>query len=296
MGSNRWFRNGGPWVLLFAVAVPFVQADVLPFDYSENFNFFGDQVNNICGRGVCGAIAAINSFVFLENQYPSIYDSKLLPNYDATNNNDPIDAANFAVDGWKVGGNPARQGYYTRGDGANNQDPVWNSDYLATKKDWFHDYAPGTTVFASMWFNGGGGYPTIEFLAKEIQDQEDVEFLVKDTATAGDNVYHALTLTGVSCMDFNYTDCSITYQDPNNPTVQYSTAVSPLGPGGSLTFSDLPGTGISNTPMYIDGAFAESPVPEPGSLLFLATAIAGCVLCRVLSRRNSSRLSFRKSS
>jgi len=258
---------------LCGVAVPFACADVAPFNYSENFNLFGDQENNLACRpnGACAAVAVINSMVFLENQYPTIYDSKLLPNYDPLNNNDPTDAANFAVDGWKVDNNPARQGYYTRGDDNNNQSLVWDTAYLATKMDWFGDYAPGTTAFASMW-NGGAGYPTVAFLAQQIMQQEDVEFFVKDTGDpAGNTLYHALTLTGIGCTGANYTNCSITYQDPQNPALNQNTAIAGTGPGGSLSFN------YDGSAVFIDAAFAESPVPEPSSLVLIAIGIAGLI-------------------
>ena len=41
-----------------------------------------------CGAVACGPTAAVNSFVFLENQYPSIYDHLLVPD---TNGNRMVD-------------------------------------------------------------------------------------------------------------------------------------------------------------------------------------------------------------
>jgi hypothetical protein len=262
----------------FGITGQLANADpILPFNYSENFGLFGGQLNNVCpAMGVCAAISAINSFVFLEKQYPKVYDNKLLPNYDATKNNDPTDARNFATKGWQTDKNPARKGYYTRGDSAKNQDPVWNSDFLATKKDWFNDFAPGTTMFASMWFKDGG-YPTLAFLSTEIKNKEDVEFFVKDKTTSGNTIYHALTLTGISCTGKNFTNCSITYQDPNKPTVNQSTMVSLTGPGGSISFTSLPGSGINKTNLYIDAAFAESPIPEPSFLFLVGLALVGLI-------------------
>src|SRR5437879_4677220 len=121
----------------------------MPFDYNEEFDNFG-KTPNACPasnpKGICAAVAAINSFIFLENQYPGIYDNKLTPNIQGAkpNQTDPTDRDNFGVNGWQVGTNPPRQGYYAR-------PGTVGGDYIQTKKDWFNDYAPGTTNFDSYF-------------------------------------------------------------------------------------------------------------------------------------------------
>jgi hypothetical protein len=63
-----------------------------------------------------------------------------------------------------------------------------------------------------MISSGGKGFPTIDFLANEIRDHEDVELVVD---IAGDGA-HIISLTAISCdKDAN---CSMRYQDPNDPT------------------------------------------------------------------------------
>lgn len=52
------------------------------FGGTEDFNLFGKQLNfcPVVGPGgVCAAVAAINSFIFLENRYPSRYGNLLTP-------------------------------------------------------------------------------------------------------------------------------------------------------------------------------------------------------------------------
>jgi hypothetical protein len=257
---------------LFAASAPF--AGAAAFNYTENFNNFGDQQNFTCPAapgGVCGAVAAINSFIFLENTYPNVYNmpktpGKLTPNYNAANNNDPTDANNFAAAGWQVGANPARQGYYQRTGTA-------SGDYVATLADWFGDYAPGTSVL-NNWYAGSAQNnrtPTVADLAGEIKDQEDVEFFVQNG-----NFYHVLTLTGISCNVDGA--CRMTWQDPNDPT--NPNFVSNI----ANTAGQLSITGVTGAPgaVNITAAFSESPVPEPAAFLLLGSGIAALLVRRRL--------------
>jgi hypothetical protein len=234
----------------------------------------GVQNNFSCGtKGACGAVSTINSFIYLEKQFPTIYGNKLTPNYNAAANTDFTDANNFGFAGWQVPPNPARQGYYPRPGGA-------ESDFIATKKDWINDYAPGTTVF-DTWWSGSPDHnraPTINDLAGEMHDKEDVEFFVQGT-----NFFHVLLLTGVMC-DAQM-NCSITYQDPNDPAQAnpnqtmaktYTTNVT-LG-ANNISFTGVPGSGFAGA-VNVTAAFAESPVPEPGTCLLLIASVLGVVGC-----------------
>jgi hypothetical protein len=235
---------------------------VLPFDYSNNFDNYGKQPN-LCPpanpKGICAAVAAINSFIFLQNQYPSIYDNKLAPNAGGAkpNQTDVQDAEDFGVNGWQVGGNPPRQGYYPRPGDA-------YGDYLATKQDWIEDRVPGMTTYEAR-YAGRGGVPDIAWLAEQIRKGQDVEFFV-----LGEGFFHALTLVGVYCKEADYKKCGIKYQDPNDPnTLQ----MQDLGMGGGgLSLDGVPGSSFKGA-VTITGAFAESPVPEPATVVFVAAGL-----------------------
>jgi PEP-CTERM motif len=260
----------------FAVALVFTAlgiqpARAVPFDYSEDFSLFGQQLNNTCPTmGVCAAITAINSFAFLQNGNAGIYDRNLLPNYNALTKTDPIDATAFATGSWAEPSFPHSDdtptpdsdiGYYARV-AQPGFDP--NLTYLATKMDWISDHVPGNSTTFSIALT-----PTIDQLASDIRMQQDTEFFVKDGATGGTAFYHALTLTRVMCDASG--NCSIQYQDPNAPTVQQPlTAVSVVG--GRLQFTGVPGSGFAGA-VFIDAAFDESPVPEPSSVLLLSAGL-----------------------
>jgi len=251
----------------------------VPFSYSEDFSKFGRVQNQNCGiGGICGAVAMVNSFVFLQNMYPGIYGPTPLVSADPT-----ADSLKFALDGWQTGTNPARTGYYNRvAAGTTGIKELWE-----TKVDWVTDYAPGTTVFAGMtafvdstadWKLGQFvtlGYPTIAFLAQEIKNGEDVEASISKLDNTGS---HAITLTGIACDAQN--NCTLKYQDPNFPTVERSVPLNlNAGQGNRIQFSEA---GTFDADVYLYLAFAESPVPEPGTI---ALGAIGLILIVVFRRR-----------
>ena len=271
-----------PWVRLAILLGTAASAWGAAFSYSNDFNKYGKVQNQNCGiGGICGAVAMINSFVFLQNMYPQVYGNSPLVS------NDPAaDAMKFALGGWQAGNNPARQGYYNRiPQGQTGIKELWE-----TKVDWVNDYAPGTTVFAGMtafvdstetWKAGQFvqlGYPTIAFLAEEIRRGEDVEASIATLTNSG---AHAITITGIACDDQN--NCTLKYQDPNFPTMERSVALTMNAMmGNRLQFSEV---GTFNADVYLYLAFAESPVPEPGTIAFV---LVGFTVLVVLKRRSVS--------
>src|SRR5882724_6340564 len=99
---------------------------------TETFGNFGEQPNTCptIPHGVCAAAAAINSFIFLENQYPGKYGNMLTPGVQGQkpNQTDPNDLALF--------GNL----FYS---GPSNDDLAGWNNYADTKANWFNTHAPG---------------------------------------------------------------------------------------------------------------------------------------------------------
>jgi hypothetical protein len=256
------------WVLALsfsAALAPLANAETVAFNYQENFNYFGDQANFSCGgKGACGAVSSVNSFIFLENQYPTIYANDVLtPNYDPLTNTDQKDAQNFGFSGFGP-----YQGYYPRPGDA-------YGDYIQTLEDWFTNYSPGNTIL-NAWYSGSNDYdyaPGILDIAGEIQANEDVEFFVQGTS-----FFHVMTMTGIQCDQTNK-NCTITYQDPNAPTVQ-QTANLIIAPDGSLSFTGVPGSGQPNLTVNITGMFSESPTPEPSTFVLIGGGLLGLFAAR----------------
>jgi hypothetical protein len=214
-------------------------------------------------------MASINSFAYLQTRYPDLYRGRLLPNGDQDLTlpgiQADIDAGNFAVDGWQAPGGPRRLGYYNR-----TGDPYLN--YVLTKTDWFNDFAPNTTVIKNSTF-----FPQVSFFAQEIRHGEDVEFFVRKVSDPAFG--HALTLVGISCAAANYSNCSIQYQDPNNPA-QLSNPAMLVGLTGTPLAFVHPVFGN----VFIDAAFSESPIPAPGGILVMVLAVFLFALFGPISR------------
>jgi hypothetical protein len=218
------------------------------------------------------------------HNYPGLYAGKLVPGNDPNR-----DALWFAgtpgLDGWN-GPNGPRQGYYTRSAGcALFVDPAncYDQKLLETKKDWVTDFAPGTTKFASEIGvlntfppSTGGNFPTTSFLSGEMQDHEDVELIIESSTFA-----HVLGLTDIKC-DANG-NCSIRYQDPNDPTHEKSADLFKSKVNGELLFL------YNGSPVEIRSAIAESPVPEPSTLLLVSTQ---CLLLFLIAWRRRYAQAF----
>lgn len=237
----------------------------------ETWSYFGSQTNfttSFAPGGVCAAVAAINSFVFLEHQYPTTYGNSLTPNYNSATNTDYQDTLAFAYTYYTM---PA----ITLVDGMNN--------YVREKLNWFNAYAPNTTRIDSWYFGSAQNNmaPTVSSLLKEIQDGEDVELFVRNNSGS---FYHALTLTGV--FHDSVLGWGIWYKDPNDPTDEKSSILGFDGTYLTIGGDLLPTEGVS-----ILAEFSESPVPEidlhtaGGGIAFLSALFS-----LALERRRFSRM------
>jgi PEP-CTERM motif len=256
---------------IFGGAIPASRAGTIALDPSEDFNNFGKQPNFCLAGigGVCFAASAINSFFFLENQYPAIYGNKLTPNGVGAkpNQTDPKDATSFAMM-----------------TGAIDADAAGYNNFVAGKMAWLNKYAPGTTSIISEYVGSASNnsVPTLDFLSGEIQKKEDVEMFV-----VGAGVGHAIDLVSISCGP-PYNVCGMRYQDPNDPTTLQPFTQLTAGPGGALEFFGL--EGFAGSAFTIQAAFSESPVPEPSSWILMGSGLA--ILAAVRKRKVAPALAF----
>jgi hypothetical protein len=240
----------------------------------------------------CGPVAAVNSFVYLENKYPWAYDRHLVPDTE------------FPPDGIRDYDELINAAILVSGANNMNTKPTipgtWDDMFIYGKMQYIEFNVPGVTVYAAqmlgMWAWPGPPlsprppdevppipkpiwvqdwtYPTWQFIFGELHDCEDVEILLSWNGGG-----HYLTLTG-----FNWTDTDgdgvidaeeeamMMYIDPQTGA-----------PGA---------TGIWNVPVdseyeimtnyetgsVITMAVSESPIiPEPAAIMMVGLALAGLV-------------------
>lgn len=267
------------------------------YDIQKPLNLYGNLNQNaipppLLGASACGPTAVVNSYVYLEQQYPATYGRKLVPD---TIPNGLYDQAELIA----VAQSLIAPGYMNTKvavGGANSG--TWADMLIYGKSLYIEDNAPGTTVYAaqlsSTWALPGGRpadevpgipkpdwvqentIPTWQFLYDELVACEDVEILINDDAWG-----HFLTLTSFSWNDVN-NDGII--QQGEGATIDYIDPATGL-PGISPIMQQGLGTVIfvsyPNFPnAQLTMAVAESPVPEPAGL-----AVVGVGLLAVFRRR-----------
>jgi hypothetical protein len=264
------------------------------YDEVEPLNDFGtiNQTNvgaNCPGDGnnYCAPTATMNSFIYLQNAFPQVYDNDL---YVAS----------------------TTQGYYSGGTFVSTPGTYYDTDagllaqmmltgacsgttysnFIAGKVNYINTYAPGTTYFQGMslfanpdgvnWITSGQA-PTAQFLAAMLGQGEDTELLIFPAAGIG----HVLTLASI---DFNTVTNSGTIDgiDPAGGVYfDYDITVT----GGAITFTG--GVAGDNddpnnyTGYTLGAAVSESPtIPEPATLSLLLLGGAG-ILARRIRRKEA---------
>lgn len=232
---------------------------------------------NIPGRcqvgGLCAATATVNGFGYLLTTDPGAYaQTSLLKNGDPALTRDTLAA------GWISPDLVFRTGMGDQG--------AYDRNWWEALNYWFQDYAPGTTYFQGMdnvdtssWVNGSAitkGLPTYSFLLGQLHDKEVVTFKIvfHGVGCPDAGCAHALTLLGLkSTKPKGGGVRTITYLDPNAPN-QALSAVLYTDPDGGLGFF---WNNAGNPPRdaEIMAAFAESPIPEPGTLVLFGSASVG---------------------
>lgn len=264
------------------------------YDIQLDDTMFGhldqDDTEACGGAGglACGPTAAVNSFVWLQNQYPDIYDNSLI--LSATQDHDG-DLVIDEYDDWIETANALGDAQYM--DCTVCQGGTSISNFISGKQAWIEDHAPGVTTYADQNVHAAPPnniWPMWQFLYDNLVDGEDVELLVGFYDSEGNRVGgHYLTLTSFHWEDANddgvidaTETASIDFIDPQ--TGQYTVADifqnSQDGPIGS----DY-GTGGNVAVTAIESAVKESPIPEPTTALLLGS---GLVILSVRGRRRSS--------
>jgi len=250
-----------------------------------------DQSLTNCQNSGCGPTAAVNSFVFLQNMYGSIYGTNLVPAPKAGDppNKNLADVANTLL-------------------GANymNTDCVGCGtdfrDFILGKQKYIEEKSPGKTVYMALvndiWALPGGPTkpdyvrertaPTIDFLSTELADKEDVELLIKFADGSG----HYVTLTGLKWNSDTKLG-TLTFVDPDGGVGRDSNISQS---GDDPLHIDLQGADGNARAGTIFAAVSESPIltpvspslPEPETYAML---LAGLGLMGFAGRRRKQKSS-----
>lgn len=244
-------------VLAFSLGLS-APASATLYDMQWDPGLYGSlkQEDTNCPNVSCGPTAAVNSFVFLQNKYPDIYRNRLTGN----SYQDWIDTANLLIgpdymdmeccSGTK-GGTPA-------------------SNFVSGKMKYFDAFAPGTTTIHFQ------EQPTWQFLLEELKRGQDIEILLGIYETGTGRVDgHYVTVTGIKFDDINNNntidgeEASVFFVDPLDGNAAQNVLSMRNG------FLELPDYWVDGLATFIEVAVAESPIPEPGTILLFVFGIAG---------------------
>lgn len=223
----------------------------------------------------CGPTAAVNSFVWLQNSHPEIYDNNLVPiqasDLDGDNDVDEYDhmiATAIELGDPEYMDCTVCQGGTTLG------------NFIDGKRSWIEEHAPGTTVFKDVL------NPNWDFLFNELSHGEDVELLLgfyKEDGADADNAPdrdggHYITLTSFHWADADMDGvideeegAFIDFIDP--ATGMFGTAdIFQASLNGIIGISDY-GVGGEIILTIIDAAISESFIPEPEALALFAGGV-----------------------
>jgi hypothetical protein len=271
------FKLFGFWIALACILpAPALADTIFNIDLGAgNFGNLDQDDTTACADVACGPTAAVNSFVFLQNKYPDIYNSSLLldNNVNGFDYQDLIDTADALSD-------PAFM------DCAVCFGGTLRSKFISGKQDWIEMRVPGVTVYQDLL------NPTWQFLYGELVDMEDVELLFGFYDAAGNRVGgHYVTLTSFMWTDVNM-DGVVDVGE--GATIGFIDAQTGL-PATQGLFQNALGTALRTDyniggnvgQTRIDVAVSESPIPEPSTVMLVGAGL-GCLLMR---RRKRNRVS-----
>jgi hypothetical protein len=269
------------------------------------------DVDLVWGNVACCPTGATNSLLYLQNQYPGIYDQKLVPkqdqDLDGDGDKDQYDDL-IAVAGKLA--SPGSTAYMNLKPGSG----VWTDWFVYGKQKYIEEQAPGMTIyhaqFLDAWRNPDPNpevpdpavygppmsrpayvedtLPTWDFLYYELVKCEDVEIMVRWQTSGG----HCLTLKSFDWDDLDGDGIIEAGENTGgtNPTLDF---VDPwdgqchvaqmLHQDGKIWIDYEFGKG------WIGAAIAQSPIPEPFSIVFLGGTFGGVLLCRVWRRRKEGK-------
>jgi len=219
----------------------------------------------------CGPVAVTNSLWYLQNKYPGVYDTRLVPQQQVDQDGNGV--VNSYDDLIAVADNLGQNFMFT--DPANG---TWHDNLIVGKMNYIEGRLPGQTVYEAQDQWGWAHQtrpnwvqpvtPGWDFMFGELKDCEDVEILLSRFNDGG----HYLTVTGFTWNDAN----NDKFIDPSeNARIEYMDPWTGATGNSHVWNNGSPGSpGEMETDYFTDGSWisvvvSESPsrIPEPCSLI-----------------------------
>ncbi len=242
------------------------------------------------GNNGCPPTALVNSFIYLQNTYPTIYGTQLVASSST---------ADMATTAKALTGVPSGTNYLNYDFGTHSttlKDYFWGtSTYIEGKVPNQTGYlgqviSTGYTSDMPAWVNNGAAYPTWQFLFEQLQKSQAVIIFWKDVP--GGTKKHFMSVTGMNFNDANNNgtvdfseNATITYIDPKDGQ-QYTSQIWQYTDGTLRLYyhNDNYNWYSGNTKIYMAESFG--PVPLPGTLLLLGSGLLGLAGVRRRFKRN----------
>lgn len=192
--GGSWGRRCMGLTIRFGLSAMFIALTVISPVYAVTIQLPSESFGNVvqfdvpnCGAVACGPTAAVNSFVFLENQYPTIYERSLVPD---TNGNGRRDYSEMVAMAVTLSGPQYMNTTFPSG--------TFSEENLSRGgAAWGRIASPRRSVYTA-------GFPTVSVLATELANVKASNSLIgfyndQGMRTGG----HYITLTGLSWTDVN---------------------------------------------------------------------------------------------
>ena len=243
---------------------------------SYSYDSFG-HIENYGAR--CAPTATMNNFIYLSNQYSSVYSSTdIIPDWNDNGivTDDYTTSRDYLFAGW-TGPNGYREG----------MDPAFGYRWWEYRAYWLDDFAPGVTLVSGQYIDDTNMdtvpfgylvepvYPTWDYLWACMSNGLVVELgILSEYVEAA----HAVSLCSISFDDINEDGLwqdgeqrEIGFIDPNDPY--------------QVTYREVDNNPVNDGRMEIEFwfeedfgivlAFAQGPVPEPASFVLVLSSLIG---------------------
>lgn len=208
-----------------------------------------NQHKTKCPTTGCGGTAVLNSLVFLQKEFPYVYQGMLTGSDESS---------------WIATANQIEDDMHS----VEGQDTPW-ANFVSGKEHYIDTHAPGTTTYSDeSIYDGTPEVPTPDYIVNQLMHYQDVEILVEGRNKDGSHFGHYVTVTGMS-YDPDKNVGTFSFVDPWDS--EDKTRDFTVGDDGFIDF--VASNGLDR---HISGAVSEGPTgttPEPASFVLVCSGM-----------------------